>query len=158
MSNLRNYRIAAGYPYQWTLAEKCHVSQGAISAFEAGVKKPTRLTARAIADVLRVEPDVLFPDGYAERPKHYKTRKDDGVVMVAYDTPEPSPAIAYPREFRVRCWRCGAWISLEVGSERPLMHDELACLSCARPFDIAIQHGMSGKSLHTRQKSEGARA
>lgn len=155
MNLLRQYRKANGLTQQ-RLARKLHITQYDICLIERNVRLPWPSEAQAIAEYFGVKASVIFPDGTKEKYEPPAGYVDPRIYIPP--APEPPPAIAYPREFRVRCWRCGAWISLESGSERPLMHEDLACFSCARPFDIAIPQGVLSKSQHAGQKSEGAGA
>lgn|GEM_PF-6680550 len=59
---LRVYRVARGYS-QESLGRVAGVSRRQVSRLEAGESTPTRKTANAIAFVLAVEPEALFPPG-----------------------------------------------------------------------------------------------
>ena len=153
MNLLKHYRKINGITQQ-RLAAKLHLTQYDVCLIERNERLPWPREAQLICDYFGVKVSAIFPDGLKQKYEKPPDYEDPRVYVPP--APEPPPAVAYPREFRVRCWHCGAWISLEAGSERPLMHDELACLACARPFDIAIPPSMLSESQHTRQKSEGA--
>lgn len=74
-SSLAVYRFVAGLT-QEELAQRARVTRETIGNLEADRHQPRRLTARALAEVLRVEPGLLFPQSdhgpganRAERPR-----------------------------------------------------------------------------------------
>jgi transcriptional regulator with XRE-family HTH domain len=134
MNLLRHYRKTRNMT-QLKLAAKLHMAQSEVCKVERGDRLPFPNEAMVIANYFRVKIGVLFPDGIGKRYGRTHDFDDPGIYM---PPPVGVPPVHYPRAFRVRCWHCGAWISLEAGSERPLMHDELACLACSRPFAVAV--------------------
>jgi DNA-binding XRE family transcriptional regulator len=65
-SSLSVYRFATGMT-QAELATKAGITREALVALEQGRHRPRRLTAEALAAVLEVSPDLLFPADTDER-------------------------------------------------------------------------------------------
>lgn len=133
MNHLRSHRIAAGYIKQESFAEKCHMSQGFLCDLENERKKPTRLTAEFIADILGVTAEALFPEGFSVRPTRYRTRVDDGVPRT--EVPEVvRPRRHYPREFSVLCWKCRRRVTMANDGYRMAVDEDPRCPECGAVF------------------------
>jgi len=108
MTPLRLLRLAHGYVKQETFAIKCHMAESHLCRLELGQRKPSEGLANTIADVLGESVRKVFPDGFAERPKCYKRRIDDGVGY----SPDMPPASIRARvtTYPTRCPRCQAQV------------------------------------------------
>jgi len=114
MNTLRKYRMGYGYR-QDKLAMQAHVSQGYLCDLEHGIKKPSPHVAATIANIFNVKPEVIFPNGYAEKVCRQR----------AVDTNYYCPPTPLPRPLVLRCWKCGA---VRI-SYRP------TCYACGAEFE-----------------------
>ena len=119
MTTLRTFRLGFGYEQQ-KLADRVHISPGYLCDLEHGLKKPSRFVAVVIANIFGVKPEIVFPDGYAEKVCRQRA------VDTGYRPPEtPPPPLV------LRCWKCGA---VRI-SYRPF------CYQCGAEFERRVEEG-----------------
>lgn len=128
MNRLREFRRAAEMT-QERLADKAFISQGHLHKIETGQVQPWEREAQAIAIVLGVEPETLFPEGY-------KVRCDDGRMAVdPPPEPPPPPPRLYPRtDFVVMCWHCKAKLTMRADDYHPALGEDSHCPQCGARF------------------------
>jgi transcriptional regulator with XRE-family HTH domain len=134
MNTLRLHRMARGLT-QEKLGLRSHLTQDQISKLENGTLTPWRHQANAIAIVLGVKAETLFPDGFKTE-MNYNNGSASHNLEPAYDPPaEPVFVRRYPRrDFGVMCWKCKARVTM-VADSRPSAHDgDLSCYVCGAPF------------------------
>jgi transcriptional regulator with XRE-family HTH domain len=131
MNTLRHYRTARGLS-QEKLGLRAHLTQDQISKLENGTLAPWRHQANAIAIVLGVKAERLFPDGF-KTTLDYNNGSATHNLEPAYEPPaEPVFVRRYPRRpFVVLCWHCRSRVTMIAGEASG---DAPTCPYCGAPF------------------------
>jgi transcriptional regulator with XRE-family HTH domain len=136
MNTLRSHRKVRGLT-QRRLAAKVHMMPDQISKLENGQLMPWRHQADALAIVLGVKAETLFPDGFRLK-KDYNNGSATHEPGPPYMPPEEPVFVRDypPREFGVVCWKCRAHVTMVANAEARL--DAPTCPYCGAEFgDIA---------------------
>jgi transcriptional regulator with XRE-family HTH domain len=133
MNTLRTYRKARGLT-QRRLAAKVHMTQDQICKLENAQLTPWRHQANALAIVLGVTAERLFPDGFKTE-LNYNNGPATHEPEPLYMPPEEPVFIRRypPRDFDVMCWKCKAHVTMATGASLGF-GDDPACPYCGAEF------------------------
>jgi transcriptional regulator with XRE-family HTH domain len=136
MTALRRLREAVGMT-QEKLARKVHMSECELGNVERGYRLPWPHEAKAIADVLVIAVETLFPDGYKMKKEWERRSKGTANYMPPEDPPDPRfPVRRYPPSGEFLCYKCGRILSFRADDHHPQEGDDLFCRCGAAIRDI----------------------